>query len=113
MARKRFSSGQQPPRAEAPTDGDCTFLGPQGCTLPLEVRPLVCRLYPYDYSQRGIRDELAPGCPLKLLRPGQGLIDEFDMNLDEARRWHQQLYEEIRLEKTAVIDQAMSASTDQ
>ncbi len=34
------------------------------------------------------------------------------MNLEDARRWHQQLYAEIRLEKTAVIDQAMPASTE-
>ena len=47
-------------------DGDCTFLGEQGCVLPLETRPLICRLYPYDYSEQGIRDELAAGCPLEL-----------------------------------------------
>src|SRR5438132_1701662 len=54
--------------------GDCTFLGPRGCTLPLEVRPLVCRIYPFEYDEGGIKDdELAPGCPLELLRPGLGL----------------------------------------
>lgn len=79
-------------------DGDCTFLGPQGCTLPLETRPLVCRLYPYDYDEHEIHDELATGCPLELLQPGLGLIQELDMNLDDARRWHKQLYAEIRLE---------------
>ena len=26
------------------TGGDCVFLGPQGCLLPLTARPLVCRL---------------------------------------------------------------------
>ncbi len=78
-------------------DGDCTLLGPQGCTLPLEVRPLICRLYPYDYDASGIRDDLAPGCPLELLRPGQGLIETLGMKLEVARRWHKQLYEEILL----------------
>jgi Fe-S-cluster containining protein len=80
-------------------DGDCSFLGPQGCTLPLEVRPLVCRLYPYDYDERGIRDELTRGCPLELLRPGQKLLEVLGMKIDDARRWHKQLYEEVRLEK--------------
>lgn len=79
-------------------NGDCTFLGDRGCTLPLEVRPLVCRLYPYDYTSEGIRDELQHGCPVQLLAPGQGLIEALDMNIDDARRWHGQLYEEIEME---------------
>lgn len=81
--------------------GDCTFLGAHGCTLPLDVRPLVCRLYPYDYDEQGIKPTLSKGCPLELLRPGQGLIQALDMNLHDAERWHAQLYDEIRLEKTS------------
>lgn len=76
-------------------DGDCTLLGPQGCTLPLEVRPLICRLYPFDYDAEGIHDDLVPGCPLELLKPGQQLLEALDMKLADARRWHKQLYEEI------------------
>jgi Fe-S-cluster containining protein len=81
-------------------EGDCTFLGPHGCTLPMHVRPLVCRIYPYDYDEHGIKPDLAQGCPLELLRPQQGLIEALDMNLQDAQRWRTQLYEEIRLEKT-------------
>lgn len=80
-------------------DGDCSQLGPQGCTLPLEVRPLICRLYPYLYDASGIHDDLSQGCPLELLRPGQGLIEALGMKLEDAHRWHKQLYEEILLEK--------------
>jgi Fe-S-cluster containining protein len=76
-------------------NGDCTFLGQAGCTLPLQVRPLVCRLYPYDYTADGIADDLSAGCPLELLLPGQGLIEALDMNLDDARKWHRMLYEEV------------------
>jgi len=79
-------------------NGDCTFLADDGCTLPLEIRPLVCRLYPFDYAEAGVRDGVAPGCPLELLRPDQGLLEALEMNRDDARRWHRQLYEEIRLE---------------
>ena len=79
-------------------NGDCTFLGENGCTLPYETRPLVCRLYPFDYNEQGIREELASGCPLELLPPGQELIEALDMNLQRARAWHGQLYEEIREE---------------
>jgi uncharacterized protein len=81
-------------------DGDCTFLGPQGCRLPLEVRPLVCRLYPYDFNEQGIKKGLTPGCPLELILPGRTLLDELGMNLADAERWHRQLYEEIRSEET-------------
>lgn len=81
-------------------NGDCTFLGPQGCVLPLEVRPLVCRIYPYDYTEQGIRNELAEGCPVELLRPRQTLIEALEMNVTDAQRWHRQLYAEIRLEKS-------------
>ena len=78
--------------------GDCTFLGPHGCTLPSDVRPLVCRIYPFDYTEEGLREELARGCPLHLLPPGQGLIEALRMDRGEAERWHRQLYEEIREE---------------
>ncbi len=79
-------------------NGDCTFLGPHGCTLPLQTRPLVCRLYPHDYTAEGIRDEHSDGCPLELLPSGQALLKALNMHLEDAARWHRQLYEEIRLE---------------
>jgi Fe-S-cluster containining protein len=79
-------------------NGDCTFLGEAGCVLPYEIRPLICRLYPYEYTEEGIADDLADGCPLELLPPGQGLIEALDMNIENARRWHRMLYEEIHLE---------------
>ncbi len=79
-------------------NGDCTFLGTHGCSLPLEVRPLVCRLYPYDYTAAGLTAELSEGCPLELLRPGLGLIDALEMKPADAQRWHRQLYVEIQME---------------
>ncbi|HAN99118.1 MAG TPA: hypothetical protein DCQ98_17550 [Planctomycetaceae bacterium] len=85
-------------------NGDCTFLGPTGCRLPLEVRPLVCRLYPYDYNQAGIKPRLASGCPVQLLPPGRSLLQELDMNLADAERWHRMLYDEILREPHARLD---------
>ena len=79
-------------------NGDCTFLGSSGCTLPLEVRPLVCRLYPFDYTETGLADDLASGCPLELLRPGEQLLTALDMRRSDGERWHQQLYAELRRE---------------
>lgn len=79
-------------------DGDCTFLGTAGCTLPLEVRPLVCRLYPYDYTALGLRDELSEGCPTELLGPAETLISALEMDVEVAEAWRAQLYRELALE---------------
>lgn len=79
-------------------DGSCTFLGDRGCVLPLEVRPLICRLYPFDFNEAGIKDALCTGCPSELLRPGQTLIAALAMNRDEAEAWRKQLYQDIREE---------------
>jgi uncharacterized protein len=60
---------------------------------------LVCRLYRYQYDETGIHDEDGEYCPTRLLRLGQSLVHALDMNLQDAQRWHRQLYAEIRLEK--------------
>lgn len=77
-------------------NGDCTFLGPVGCTLPYETRPLICRLYPFDYNESGVAEELATGCPRYLLPEGVGLAKALAMNRTDAERWHHQLYSELR-----------------
>ena len=82
--------------------GDCTFLGADGCRLPLEVRPLICRIYPYDYDHRGLLNELAPGCPLELLPPRQSLTVALGMHREDAEGWHRQLYAEILQERHEV-----------
>ena len=87
-------------------DGDCTFLGPAGCVLPLEIRPLICRIYPFDYDHNGLLPALAKGCPVELLRPGQDLIEALEMDRADAERWHQQLYGELLEEK---LDSACTA----
>ena len=74
---------------------DCTFLSPTGCSLPMEVRPLICRLYPYDYSEREIIGTV-PGCPLYLLEKGQTMIEGVGVRLEDAKRWRRQLYSELK-----------------
>jgi uncharacterized protein len=81
--------------------GDCTFLGEQGCVLPLETRPLLCRLYPYDFNEQGIHTKLASGCPLELIQSGKTLLEELDIKLSDAERWHKQLYRELQFERDA------------
>ena len=76
--------------------GDCTFLGAQGCSLPREVRPLVCRLYPLDYTEKGLIGEAHEYCPTAALRPPGGRMSQL-LRMDEleARRWHRMLYQEL------------------
>ena len=33
--------------------GDCCFLGPRGCQLPRQARPLYCRMYPFMINPHG------------------------------------------------------------
>ena len=83
---------------------DCLFLGSLGCRLPSNVRPLVCRLHPYDYDHEGIKGEPAPGCPVHLLSREENLFAALDMHRADAQRWHQQLYAEILMEALTDAD---------
>jgi Fe-S-cluster containining protein len=76
-------------------NGDCFFLGLKGCTLTLETRPLICRLYPFAYNARGLYADLVATCPTHLLATGETLLNCLDMSLDMARVWHHDLYDEI------------------
>lgn len=77
--------------------GDCTFLGDRGCSLPAEIRPIVCRLYPFSYNERAIKGEDAAYCPRShLAPPGVTMLTVLGMNLDDGARWHKQLYAELR-----------------
>ncbi|MEW6238537.1 MAG: hypothetical protein AB1656_24385 [Candidatus Omnitrophota bacterium] len=74
---------------------DCIFLTEQGCVLPLEARPLVCRLYPIYFTESGL-DGLAEGCPPQLQTPGKPLLDAVGVDIVSAERWRHLLYHELR-----------------
>jgi len=82
-------------------NGDCTFLGSLGCRLPADARPLICRLYPFDFNEQGILPVLAKGCPVELLVPGHTVLQTLEMNENEAELCRRQLYAELPLERTA------------
>ncbi len=82
--------------------GDCHFLRATGCILPLEVRPLVCRLHPCEYDEQGLWAELSSGCPWFLLAPGLSPYEAVSMSLADAHRWHRLLYQEIHQEPYAM-----------
>ena len=78
------------------SSGRCLFLSTTGCILPLDVRPLICRLHPHLYNAKGLYPGLAPECPVHLLPPGkqpEHLIQGFRQ--EEALHWHRLLYQEI------------------
>lgn len=84
-------------------NGDCLFLGPRGCRLPMEVRPLVCRLYPYTYTERGL-DGVSAGCPPEVVPAGRTILDVLGMRLEDALCWHRILYAELRTKEPCNAD---------
>lgn len=76
-------------------NGDCSFLGSQGCVLSETVRPLICRLFPFDYTKEGLKELPAGGCPVDLLGPQQQLFQALEMNRERAEHYRAQLYAEL------------------
>lgn len=75
--------------------GICWFLTTRGCLLPEQVRPLVCRLHPVEFTEEKIVG-LSPECPAEHLPAGETVLVNLEMNLDLAETWRQQLYAELR-----------------
>ncbi|MBU3915071.1 hypothetical protein KKA14_06000 [bacterium] len=82
--------------------GDCGFLTKVGCRLPMDIRPLVCRLHPFEYNASGLFAELSKECPVHLLREGETLQKAVDISPESANIWHKALYQEILWEKQDV-----------
>jgi Fe-S-cluster containining protein len=79
--------------------GGCTFLGAHGCVLAEASRPLVCRLYPFTYTERAITGVDPDYCPTGLLAPdGRSMADVLGMSRLDAERWREMLYSELRAE---------------
>lgn len=78
-------------------NGDCVFLGAAGCRLPLDARPLVCRLYPFAFTESGLDGVDADYCPTTVLAPhGEPMTAVLGMSTVDAERWRSQLYQELR-----------------
>jgi Fe-S-cluster containining protein len=76
-------------------NGDCCFFSAAGCALPMEIRPLICRLYPFTYTERGI-DGVSNECPREVIPAGHTILEVLGMKLADAIRWHELLYAELR-----------------
>lgn len=76
-------------------NGDCFFLGEDGCRLDLAARPLVCRLYPYEYTPASLTGVNAHLCPYPECGNAPLILALLGMNRDAAEQWRQALYREI------------------
>ncbi|RJQ65448.1 MAG: hypothetical protein C4519_27975 [Desulfobacteraceae bacterium] len=86
-------------------NGDCILLTPSGCRLPLEVRPLICRLYPHLYSAEGIDRQWDLECPAtRSSAPAVIETGIAGVAQNEAAQWHQLLYDEVLWE--GLIDES-------
>jgi hypothetical protein len=81
-------------------DKSCTMLSETGCILPLTLRPLICRLHPYMYTEADVVG-VDPTCPMSQETNWPVLLERFGMARVEARKWHRMLYCELRGEKPA------------
>lgn len=75
--------------------GDCFFLTEIGCSLELEVRPLICRLYPLTYTVYGVHAEPDERCPVNRYSGGMPVLVAFGMSMQTVLRWHSDLYNEM------------------
>jgi Fe-S-cluster containining protein len=82
-------------------DKSCTMLAGKGCILPITLRPLICRLHPYTYTEADISG-IDPTCPMSRERNWPALLEQLGMAIFEARQWHRLLYCELRGDKPAV-----------
>jgi Fe-S-cluster containining protein len=76
----------------------CLFLGETGCRLGIESRPLVCRLYPFEYDHNCIKGVTAHLCPSPERDNPPLILALLNMNRDQAENWRSQLYREIQAE---------------
>ena len=49
-------------RSLARPEGRCLLLGPQGCTLPPDAKPLLCQLFPFNVVGQSLRVQPAGDC---------------------------------------------------
>jgi len=79
-------------------DGGCHFLTPTGCRLPSDVRPLLCRIYPYEFRSWQLTG-ISPSCPVASESDWLRILEDSEMKQANARAWVAQLAEEIFAEK--------------
>lgn len=79
----------------------CMFLAENGCSLPMRVRPLLCRIYPYDFLKTGIVG-IDSDCPISEMHDREHILESLGMAYGRVEQWRRILYDEIELEKSKI-----------
>ena len=75
-------------------DQRCLMLDEAGCRLPMHVRPLVCRLHPYVFTETGISG-IDQSCLIAKAVDWTSEMQHLGMAMDTACQWHRLLYCEL------------------
>lgn len=81
---------------KASNNVDCIFLSCNGCVLPEDIKPLVCRIYPYDFIGTKLM-LLDPACPKDLV--GKCPPKDLGITRKSAQKLLNQLYKELKYEE--------------
>lgn len=81
-------------------DHRCSMLTDRGCKLSTIVRPLICCLHPYHYTESGITGIVA-SCPISGEAHWPVVLTDLGMGASQAQEWHRLLYAELRMEYSA------------
>lgn len=76
-------------------NNECCFITDTGCLLPHDIRPLICRIYPYEWNDRREVWIEAGYCPKELFKDNEDLIRKVGLSEEEVKRLVNQFYDEI------------------
>lgn len=76
-------------------NGKCVLLGDNGCIVSFDVRPLLCRIYPYDWNDNREIWLNPTYCPKELFKDENEMVENIAVDLNTARELVDQLYNEI------------------
>jgi len=84
-------------------NGKCVFLKKDGCLLPMTVKPLLCRIHPYEFNEDGITG-IYKYCPISKMPNSEEILNDMGMSYNMVKKWHAILYREIREERRSTLN---------
>lgn len=78
-------------------NGNCVFLKSTGCVLPMEVKPLVCRIYPWDFVAFKVTG-LSDFCAIEAKGNHRDMGEALGLTKEMAQEWVEQLRSEMERE---------------
>lgn len=84
--KRLFPLHQKHDRLALTIDGACVFLGPSGCSVPVQDRPLYCRIYPFWFVGKRLTGFASPSClAVQVATSPEGWLSLF--NTDQSALW--------------------------